>query len=232
MHADLLAKLEAFDIDGDTPELTFAARLARENGWGVPFAERVVREYKRFVFLCRAAGHPCTPSEHVDQAWHLHMTYTRSYWDRMGAGVLGEPLHHNPTRGGEREDDKFDDWYARTKTSYETLIGEPPPEDIWPPHEQRFGSDLHWQRVNTARHWVVPKPRSAALGLTLATATAAGVLAGCTGTTGGKVAATIIIAGLLVTGFVLMLKFRGSGGSGGCGSGFGCGGGCGGGCGS
>ncbi|MEK6230809.1 MAG: hypothetical protein N2A42_03075 [Luteolibacter sp.] len=33
-------------------------------------------EYKRFVALAMLAGHPVTPSEEVDQAWHLHLVYT------------------------------------------------------------------------------------------------------------------------------------------------------------
>lgn len=87
-HGDLWRRLEAFDIDGpqrpgERPAFAFADRLARENGWSLGFAERVVVEYKKFVFLCMTAGHPCTPSEHVDQAWHLHLAYTRSYWTRM-----------------------------------------------------------------------------------------------------------------------------------------------------
>ena len=101
-QTDLLARLDALRIDGpgEAPDFTFAQRLARENGWSDEFAERVVTEYKRFVFLCMDAGHPCTPSEHVDQAWHLHLTFTESYWERMCGEVLNRPLHHNPTKGG------------------------------------------------------------------------------------------------------------------------------------
>ena len=158
VHApELYESIMSFDIDGDDPEFTFARRLARENGWTLVFAERVIDEYKRFVYLCMVSGHPCTPSEHVDQAWHLHLTYTRSYWERMCGEVLPRPLHHNPTRGGQSEGRKFDDWYARTKASYAALIGDAPPEDIWTPHKERFGHDLSWSRVNHADYYVTPK---------------------------------------------------------------------------
>ncbi len=40
-------------------------------------------EYRRFAFLAATAGHPVTPSDAVDQAWHLHLTYSRDYWDRF-----------------------------------------------------------------------------------------------------------------------------------------------------
>ena len=87
-------------------------RLARDNGWTFEFAERVVEEYRRFAFLAKTAGHPVTPSDEVDQMWHLHLTYTRSYWDDFCGRVLEAPLHHDPTQGGRAEGEKFDDWYA------------------------------------------------------------------------------------------------------------------------
>src|SRR5262249_26133617 len=68
----LLDRILGFDIDGvESPALPFAARLARENGWSRPHAERVIREYRRFVFLAVTAGFPVCPSEDVDAAWHL-----------------------------------------------------------------------------------------------------------------------------------------------------------------
>ena len=59
-HRELWLKVLAFDIDGAAAKLTFAKRLARENAWTLGFAERVIKEYRRFVFLCMVAGHKCT----------------------------------------------------------------------------------------------------------------------------------------------------------------------------
>lgn len=186
-NPELWNRIEAFEVDDPLPaakanggaisaagpRLSFAARLAREGGWSLPFAERVVGEYKRFVYLAMVAGHPVTPSEHVDAAWHLHMVYARSYWERLCGvplcaagdprasevrGVLPRPLVHGPTRGGESEDRKFDDWYARTLESYRRVFDTEPPRDIWTPSQERFGHDLRWKRVNTQDHWIVPRP--------------------------------------------------------------------------
>ena len=74
--------------------LSFTARLARENRWSVAHAERVIDEYRRFCWLAVMAGHEVTPSDAVDQAWHLHLTYSRDYWDRLCGEVLKRPLHH------------------------------------------------------------------------------------------------------------------------------------------
>jgi uncharacterized protein (TIGR04222 family) len=157
---DLCRKILDFEIDEGTPELSFRDRLARENGWTKGYAQRVIDEYLRFVCLAMVSGHVVTPSDQVDQAWHLHLTYTRSYWDRLCGEVLKRPLHHGPTRGGTAESVKYHDQYARTIESYAKLFGQSPPADIWPPSEIRFGSDLSHVRVNTSRHWVIPKPRS------------------------------------------------------------------------
>lgn len=160
MTEDMAALWEAirtFDIDGEPRALTFAARLARENGWSVGFAERVVLEYKRFVFLAVTGTSQVTPSDQVDQAWHLHLTYTRSYWERFCGEVLRRPLHHEPTKGGPEEGARFDEQYRHTLARYEQAFGASPPADVWPAPEQRFGDDLHFVRVNLRRYRVVPR---------------------------------------------------------------------------
>ena len=132
--------------------------MAWENGWSRRLADRAIEEYKRFMFLAVVAGHPVTPSDQVDQVWHLHLLYTRSYWDRFCGEVLGRPVHHGPTKGGTQESSKFEQWYERTLASYRTVFGEPP-SDLWPPPEMRFGEDLCYVRVNTARNHVIPRAR-------------------------------------------------------------------------
>ncbi len=166
--AELIERVEKFEIDPGPKEFTFTARLARENRWTPGFAERVIREYKRFCILAVHSGHPVTPSEQVDQAWHLHLTYTRSYWDRFCGSVLGRPLHHEPTAGGAAEGHKFEDWYSRTLASYERLFGERPPADIWPPPAKRFSRRNDWKWYNAGRYWLVPRP-AAAFSLVVAT---------------------------------------------------------------
>ncbi|QEL14385.1 TIGR04222 domain-containing membrane protein [Limnoglobus roseus] len=158
MSIELRQKIEAFNIDGpDTPALPYAVRLARENGWTRAYTARVVREYKRFLYLAVTAPHAASPSEAVDAAWHLHLTYTRSYWQRLCQETLGRPLHHEPTRGGHDEGAKYRNLYERTLQTYRDTLGEDPPGDIWPPADVRFGEDLRHVTVNTARNWVVPK---------------------------------------------------------------------------
>lgn len=140
-------------------EPNFLARLRRENRWSRAYAERAITEYQRFVYLAAIAPQPVTPSEAVDQVWHLHLLYTRSYWDDLCAGLLGRPLHHGPSAGGPAEAAKFADWYEATLALYRLEFDLEPPADLWPPTPQRFNPIHRWAWINTAECWLIPKPQ-------------------------------------------------------------------------
>lgn len=144
-------------------ELPFAQRLARENGWTPAQAERVVGEYKRFCFLAVTAGHPVTPSDAVDQAWHLHLTYTRDYWQLFCPQVLGRDFHHEPTEGGAGQQHLFFDQYAETLKSYESIFGETAPADLWPDARRRLIDDPRARRVHPREGFILTRQRAAFL---------------------------------------------------------------------
>ncbi len=154
----LWSRVDAFDVDDPVAEFPFSARLARDNGWSRAFAARVVAEYKRFVYLTQVSRSTLTPSDEVDQAWHLHMTYTRDYWDRLCAEVLGRPLHHGPTRGIS-EEPMYRGCYDDTRALYAAEFGTAPPADIWPDTDTRFIEAVQFKRINVSRAWVIPRPR-------------------------------------------------------------------------
>jgi hypothetical protein len=159
-QAELYARIRSFSIDRPEAQLSFSQRLARDNGWSLDYAVQVIDEYKNFIFLAVTAGHPVTPSDQVDQVWHLHLSYTRSYWDEFCPQVLQTALHHEPTLGGQAESQKFDDWYSKTLDSYRQFFGAEPPVEIWPKPMDRFDRDLYFERVNTQQNWVLDKSRS------------------------------------------------------------------------
>ncbi|MCJ8189971.1 glycine-rich domain-containing protein [Sphingomicrobium aestuariivivum] len=154
-----MARLEAYRIGPEDAAFSFAQRLARENGWDVPTAERAIGEYKRFCYLAMTAGHPVTPSDAVDQVWHLHLTFTQDYWQRFCPEVLGRPLHHGPTKGGAAERTRYYDQYAATLKSYETAFGEVPPADLWPAARRRFVDDPKAFRVNPSDVLILSRKR-------------------------------------------------------------------------
>ncbi len=148
--------LSAYEVGPADAAFTFPARLARENGWSAAHAARVFDEYRRFLFLAMTAGHEVTPSDAVDQAWHLHLTYTRDYWERLCPDVLGAPLHHGPTKGGKAEGERYFEQYAQTLRAYEAAFG-PAPADIWPDARRRLQIDPQARRVNQRDALIVPR---------------------------------------------------------------------------
>ncbi|MFM2410515.1 MAG: hypothetical protein RL481_1343 [Pseudomonadota bacterium] len=240
----LMKQLSGMRIEPDGAALTFPARLARENGWSQGYANCVVDEYRRFLFLAATCRHPVTPSDEVDQAWHLHLTYTRHYWEILCREILGQLLHHGPTSGGPNESQRYHDQYERTLTAYRQAFGQEPPNDIWPSSKRRFGTEFH--RVAVGRHWLVPKT----LGYTLIPLL---MLAACTPgewAAGGLFAGFGLLLGTIGLAAIGADKNMGSkkkdgsgcgagtgticvndncsGGDSGCGGSGGCGGGCGG----
>ncbi|ATY31751.1 glycine-rich domain-containing protein [Sphingomonas psychrotolerans] len=169
--------LSHYDFGPDGAALPFVGRLARENGWSRAEAERAIEEYKRFCFLAVTAGHPVTPSDQVDQVWHLHLTYTRDYWERFCPQVLGRSLHHGPTAGGSDEQHRYFTQYAETLRSYESVFGSPP-ADLWPDAARRLNEDPKARRVHPRDAIIVPRKaiRAALLFAAMLAVLALGVL--------------------------------------------------------
>lgn len=157
---ELWRRLVDYRIGPADAALAFRQRLGRENRWADAFTERVILEYKRFCYLAATAEEQVTPSDAVDQAWHLHLTYSRDYWDRFCPDVLRRPLHHGPTEGGPVENERFYEQYARTLRAYEMEFGSPP-ADVWPPAKIRFREDLLAFRLKPSG--VIILPRKAAI---------------------------------------------------------------------
>ncbi len=225
----LWKKIQAFQFDIPEADFCFSDRLARENGWDKDYTLDVIEEYRKFLFLMCTSTHPLTPSDQVDQAWHLHMVYTHSYWVELCQNTLQQEIHHGPTKGSAEEKEKFNDWYARTLDTYQDTFGQVAPTNIWPSPDDRF-QELNYQRVNMHQNWVIKKPE---WGSFLTTLLLIGIWVGMVIGSAGKLSigsGIVIVFGAIF--FYIATKFgtKGSGnysGGVGCGSCGGCGG-CGG----
>ncbi|WP_179958414.1 TIGR04222 domain-containing membrane protein [Chitinimonas arctica] len=169
MQQSLYRRIQHHPLDRADHAQPFSAKLAQQNGWSAAYARRVVEEYRRFVLLAIASGHIASPSDAVDQAWHLHLCDSRDYWEIFCPNVLRQSLHHEPSRGGASQDRQYQLLYQQTLASYERLFGEAAPADIWPPApvSSRF------IRLDTKRHWYMRRPELPGL--------RAGALAGAAG---------------------------------------------------
>jgi hypothetical protein len=148
--------IREFELDDHSSALTFSDRLAKENGWSREYALRAIEEYKKFMFLICATNQSLTPSDEVDQVWHLHLLYTHSYWKEFCTLVLKREVHHGPTKGGIQERDKFTNWYSETLHHYLTKFNCHAPPDIWPPNERNFPA-RDFRRIDLKRNWIIKK---------------------------------------------------------------------------
>ena len=120
----LWARIEAAPL----PE-GFAAKLAREQRWKPAFAEQAIAEYRRFVYLSQVSAAKVTPSLAVDAVWHLHLTYSRHYWEEFPKH-LRHPLHHEPA-GPDDPAGWYQRQYLDTLERYAAEFGARPPGAIW-----------------------------------------------------------------------------------------------------
>ncbi|MDZ4865803.1 MAG: hypothetical protein SGI91_00635 [Alphaproteobacteria bacterium] len=154
----LWSRIACFTPDDPQADFQFTDRLARENGWSKAFAADAVEEYKKFVYLAAVSERHVTPSDVVDQVWHLHLTFTRSYWDDLCGAVLQKPLHHNPTMGGPAERARYRTQYAQTLALYQREFECAAPNAFWPDADVRFAGTAHQSWVDRRTHWIVVKP--------------------------------------------------------------------------
>lgn len=155
-HQHLWNNIQQFVLDEPNAAITFSKKLASQQKWAATYTHRVIEEYRRFIFLCCISPNGASPSKAVDEAWHLHLTYTRSYWDAFCKNTLGKDIHHNPSSGGEKEDHKHLNWYEETLGLYQSVFGEQPPVDIWPqPIKQVQTAGPSWDDVQ--QHFLTSK---------------------------------------------------------------------------
>lgn len=227
MITDLWPRVRDFSFGDSDSELPFSKRLARENGWTLEYAEQVILEYKRFIYLGVTCSHPVTPSDAVDQAWHLHLSYTRSYWEDLCEEVLGQKFHHGPTKGGASENQKFLTWYETTLVSYVKCFECEPPAEIWPRAMERFRFG-EFCRVDRSRYWVLPKPHLSIGGMICLSIIPAGCVFAASSQSQEFPLGIVVLLILLIVGLSALSKLgtsrkkRKRRDNGGCGTGGGC----------
>jgi len=224
----LFESIMQFDIGADNDVISFKQKLAKENGWSLGYAHRCFEEYKKFLYLAAVSGGQVSPSESIDQVWHLHLTYTHSYWQDLCGTVLGFQLHHIPTKGGADELNKYQTMYQSTLERYVEVFDELPPMDIWPSVSERFDPNQQFVRLNISNHWVIKKPSAHLFPIVMMPV----FLAACM--QGDEQLDIWFILKCILFGYLAIKIFQwlnSGGGKGGGGGGFGCGGGCSSGCG-
>ena len=128
MNHELWQIILAYNLDDPPTEYSFSVRLATENYWTSDYTDRVVLEYKKFMYLAATSDRMVSPSEVVDSVWHQHLVFTQSY--QSFCERLGKPIQHIPSTHSRAETEKFKKAKEHTRKLYNENFGEPP-HDIW-----------------------------------------------------------------------------------------------------
>lgn len=133
---ELWERIQKFQLDDPASAYPFSKKLAQQNNWTLSFTNRAIEEYKKFIFLCCVSPAGASPSEIIDEVWHLHLTYTDNYWNQFCKKTLLKDIHHHPSKGGKDEKEKHVNWYSNTLSLYRQQFNTSPPADIWPANNQ------------------------------------------------------------------------------------------------
>lgn len=143
-------------------------------GWTFAFADRVSKEYRRFLILCLEHRQDSkyslliVPSKLVDKFWHLHILDTRKYIEDCQY-CFGSMLHHFPYFGmrGDQDAANLREAWSRTLALYQSTFNVEPPAEIWPHSKSEIGiryRDVKREDANPAhRRFDCRRPRLADL---------------------------------------------------------------------
>ncbi|MDM3871705.1 hypothetical protein QSV34_10095 [Porticoccus sp. W117] len=116
----------------------FITKLKQETGWKHNHCLEVVDEYKRFCYLATLQQGMVSPSPAIDLVWHLHLTFTKSYWGRFCSEILGAELHHTPS------DTQMQMQFEKTLALYRAEFGKEPPQLVWNSKPNNKSHILKW----------------------------------------------------------------------------------------
>lgn len=110
-------------------EMPFGPEYLRYKfGWSDQFSSKALDAYKKFSFLAHISKEQVTPSQIVDEVWHLHILHTLAY--RNFSAICENFLHHHP--GMPNEQIKWNGQYLKTIYLYREVFREEPASSAWP----------------------------------------------------------------------------------------------------
>jgi hypothetical protein len=154
-------RISRYDLEGIAGAVSFSSRLAQANSWSNNYAKDVIQEYKKFIYLCCLNDKNLSPSDAVDQAWHLHLLYSKEYWNKFCPDVLEQELHHRPSQGGDKEVSYHQQGYEKLQKLYFEEFKMMPSKEVWPEYASMFSDEIHMARINIRDYWffLLPKAR-------------------------------------------------------------------------
>lgn len=122
--------------------------------WQRAYCNLALSEYRRFAFLALISDSEITPSEAIDEVWHLHILHTQDY-SQFGAACQ-HFLHHWPGMPTNRP--QFNKQYEMTREMYRVVFGYDAPQAFWPLQKTSF--DVSRPRISKVLEVYRGRPQS------------------------------------------------------------------------
>lgn len=91
--------------------------------------KKVKEETLRYIALCASTKKTLSPSPIVDEYWHQCILHTKLYFQMTK--IFGKYLHHDPSDGSKKQNEKNRIAFWNTIQEYENNFGEPNVLGIW-----------------------------------------------------------------------------------------------------
>lgn len=124
----LWLKLNLMNADGLQAFAPLMDMMQKQMGQNAETAQRVIEEYRKFLFLAMRAGHQVIPPGPVNDAWMMHLQNAQNYWESLGQMITERPGAQGVDA---RQFASIADAWKATLESYEKIFGMKPPMDIW-----------------------------------------------------------------------------------------------------
>ena len=124
----LWLKLNMMNAEGLQAFAPVMKMMEQQMGSSAEMANRVIEEYRKFLFLAMRAGHQVIPPGPINDVWMTHLQTAQNFWEN-----LGQMITERPVAGGmdAKAMGGMGDAWAATLKSYEVIFGTKPPMDIW-----------------------------------------------------------------------------------------------------
>ena len=88
----LWLKLNLMNADGLQAFAPLMEMMQKQMGQNSEMAQRVIEEYRKFLFLAMRAGHQVIPPGPVNDVWMMHLQNAQNYWENLGQMIGERPM--------------------------------------------------------------------------------------------------------------------------------------------
>ena len=88
----LWLKLNLMNAEGVAAFAPMLRAMQTQMGQNAEMAQRVIEEYRKFLFLAMRAGHQVIPPGIVNDVWMMHLQSAQNYWETLGQMIGERPM--------------------------------------------------------------------------------------------------------------------------------------------